>query len=259
MNNKTIILCLLAAAVLCLCPSGAFAMEKDAYPLDTEISEDIIEEEEASPSDERSAVDEQSVMEEQPSLEEQSPASAAEEAELSDGQSIVLTTDKLAFAENISGSSESGAEGTQVLTVNTPALTWTLEIPASLEIPFQKTDRISMGQVRLTDVSWDSFPDGNGVYVLADFDKRLTSETNDSDYLEYELYQINHSHLPNGHEGTTDLIEVDQRPLAYQVSKTLYAWADLYIQIPSSNWQNAAPGTRYTGTITYASQYGRMP
>ena len=170
---------------------------------------------------------------------------------------LLLSLGITAFA--VDGYSGSTATGTQTITVNAPALTWTLEIPASLEIKFGNTDLIEMGNLKISDVSWATLPANNFIYVTMHYRNQLSNST-DSSTIAYDL-SCRH-HIPNSEAPGGEMISsqtspwADGAPPAYYHSSTNCRWAIMYIQISERNWQAAVPGEKYTGTITYSSRYG---
>ena len=151
-------------------------------------------------------------------------------------------------------------EHTQTITVNAPALTWTLEIPANLEIEFENTDLIEMGNLKISDVSWATLPGDNFIFVTLNTSKRLDSTTGNSS-IDYDLSCRYHDLLPqnNGREMISSLTEpeADENPSATYHSTTEQRWSAMFIQIAARRWQDAVPGEKYTGMITYSSHYGK--
>ena len=172
---------------------------------------------------------------------------------------LALSVGATAFADTYQEGIDNTQSRTQTITVNAPALTWTLEIPANLEIEFGNTDLIEMGNLKISDVSWPTLPGENFIYVYASNTPYLIGKTSSST-IAYELscqyhYQTEES---NGEVLLSSLMRLgaDGDPTATHHSSTVYRWADMYIQIPAGNWSAAVPGETYEGTITYSSQYG---
>ncbi len=172
---------------------------------------------------------------------------------------LLLSLDITAFAVTYEEGTTSIQEHTQTITVNAPALTWTLEIPANLEIEFGNTDLIEMGNLKISDVSWATLPANNFIYVTMHYRMQLSNST-DSSTIAYDL-SCRH-HVPNPNAPGGEMISsqtspwADETPPAYYQSSTHLKWSVMYIQISEQRWQAAVPGEKYTGTITYSSQYG---
>ena len=172
---------------------------------------------------------------------------------------LLLSVGVTAFADTYEEGTNSMQEHTQTITVNAPALTWTLEIPASLEIKFGNTDLIEMGNLKISDVSWATLPANNFIYVTMHYRNQLSNST-DSSTIAYDL-SCRH-HVPNPYAPGDEMISSqtspwgDGTPPAYYQSSTHFRWSVMYIQISERNWQAAVPGEKYTGTITYSSRYG---
>lgn len=172
---------------------------------------------------------------------------------------LLLSVGVTAFADTYEEGTNSMQEHTQTITVNAPALTWTLEIPASLEIKFGNTDLIEMGNLKISDVSWTTLPASNFIYVNMNYKRELTNTAKNSAIF-YDLRCQYHIQTPHtqGEEMLSSFEQPgeDGNPPATYHSSTEYRWADIYIQISEDSWQVAIPGENYTGTITYSSQYG---
>lgn len=173
---------------------------------------------------------------------------------------LLLSVGITAFADTYEEGTNSMQEHTQTITVNAPALTWTLEIPASLEIKFGNTDLIEMGNLKISDVSWATLPANNFIYVTMHYVRPQLSNSTNSSTIAYDL-SCRH-HIPNSEAPGGEMISsqtspwADGAPPAYYHSSTNCRWAIMYIQISERNWQAAVPGEKYTGTINYSSQYG---
>ena len=173
---------------------------------------------------------------------------------------LLLSVGVTAFADTYEEGTNSMQEHTQTITVNAPALTWTLEIPANLEIKFGNTDLIEMGNLKLSDVSWPTLPADNFIYVTVYYDRPQLSNSTNSSTIAYQL-SCRH-HVPNPNAPSDEMISsqtspwADGTPPAYYQSSTHFRWSVMYIQISERNWQAAVPGEKYTGTITYSSRYG---
>jgi len=172
---------------------------------------------------------------------------------------LLLSMGVTAFADTYQEGIDNTQSRTQTITVNAPALTWTLEIPANLEIEFGNTDLIEMGNLKISDVSWTTLPASNFIFVTMGYSEHLTNTANDS-AIAYDLMCRYHTQTPQSHgqemiSSFTDPA-LDENPPATYHSSTEYRWADMYIQISEDRWQVAIPGENYTGTITYSSQYG---
>ena len=174
---------------------------------------------------------------------------------------LMMSAGVAAFADTYNEGTDSTQSHTQTITVNAPALTWTLESPASLEIEFGNTDQIEMGQVRLSDIppSWTTLPENNFIYVTMAYNGELSSTTSNST-IAYDLYGSVHDWNNSDVEmrGSFDKPGGDGRPVAYYHSNIYKRWSDTYIQISEKKWQTAVPGEKYTGTITYSSRYGTL-
>ena len=172
---------------------------------------------------------------------------------------LLLSVGVTAFADTYEEGTNSMQEHTQTITVNAPALTWTLEIPASLEIKFGNTDLIEMGNLKISDVSWATLPANNFIYVTMHYRNQLSNST-DSSTIAYDL-SCRH-HVPNPNAPGDEMISSqtspwgDGTPPAYYQSSTHFRWSVMYIQISEQSGQAAVPGEKYTGTINYSSQYG---
>ena len=172
---------------------------------------------------------------------------------------LLLSLGVTAFADTYEEGTTSIQEHTQTITVNAPALTWTLEIPANLEIEFGNTDLIKMGNLKISDVSWTTLPASNFIFVNMSYARELTNAKKNSAIF-FDLRCQYHTQTPHsgGIEGISSFTEpgADGNPPVTYHSTTEYRWADIYIQISEDSWQVAIPGENYTGTITYSSQYG---
>ena len=172
---------------------------------------------------------------------------------------LLLSLGVTAFADTYEEGIDNTQSRTQTITVNAPALTWTLEIPANLEIEFGNTDLIEMGQVRLSDIppSWTTLPENNFIYVTMAYNGELSSTTSNST-IAYDLYGSVHDWNNSDVEmrGSFDQPGGDGLPVAYYQSSTNCRWSVMYIQISEASWQAAVPGEKYTETITYSSRYG---
>ena len=171
---------------------------------------------------------------------------------------LLLSVGITAFADTYEEGTTSIQEHTQTITVNAPALTWTLEIPADLEIEFGNTDLIEMGNLKISDVSWATLPANNFIYVTMHYRNQLSNST-DSSTIAYDL-SCRH-HVPNPNAPGDEMISSQTSPWgdtppAYYQSSTHFRWSVMYIQISEHSWQAAVPGEKYTGTINYSSQYG---
>lgn len=171
---------------------------------------------------------------------------------------LLLSVGVTAFADTYQEGTDSTQSRTQTITVNAPVLTWTLEIPANLEIEFGNTDLIEMGNLKISDVSWTTLPGSNFIFVNVN-PTRLTNTT-ESSAIPYDLRCQYHIQTPStqGEEMLSSFEHPgeDGNPPATYHSSTEYRWSVMYIQISERNWQAAVPGEKYTGTITYSSQYG---
>ncbi len=172
---------------------------------------------------------------------------------------LLLSLGVTAFADTYEEGIDNTQSRTQTITVNAPALTWTLEIPANLEIVFGNTDQIKMGNLKISDVSWTTLPASNFIFVDMTYKPELTNTAKNS-FIDYDISCQYHIQTPQsgGIEGTSNFQrpwEDGNPPVTYH-STTEYRWADMYIQISEASWQVAIPGEKYTGTITYSSQYG---
>ena len=170
---------------------------------------------------------------------------------------LLLSVGITAFAETIAGNAADVATGQQIITVNAPALTWTLEIPADLEIDFGNPNQIDMGKVQLSDISWDALPENNFIYVTMAYNRQLSSTTSSST-IAYDLLCQVHDWNNSDVEmiGSYSEPGADKRPVAYYHSSVYKRWSEMYIQISVRNWQTIVPSETYQGTITYSSQYG---
>lgn len=172
---------------------------------------------------------------------------------------LLLSLGVTAFADTVTFTDQIGQEEhTQTITVNAPALTWTLEIPADLEIEFGNTDLIEMGNLKISDVSWATLPANYFIYATMHLRNELSNST-DSSTIAYDL-SCRH-HIPNPNAPGDEMISSQTSPWgdtppAYYQSSTHFRWSVMYIQISKQSWQAAVPGEKYTGTINYSSQYG---
>lgn len=172
---------------------------------------------------------------------------------------LLLSVGVTAFADTYEEGIDNTQSRTQTITVNAPALTWTLEIPANLEIEFGNTDLIKMGNLKISDVSWTTLPASNFIFVNMSYARELTNAKKNSAIF-FDLRCQYHTQTPHtqGKEMLSSFEhpgEDGSPPVTYH-SNTEYRWADMYIQISEDSWQVAIPGENYTGTITYSSQYG---
>ena len=172
---------------------------------------------------------------------------------------LLLSLGVTAFADTYNEGTDSIQSRTQTITVNAPALTWTLEIPASLEIEYGNTNLIEMGNLKISDVSWTTLPANNFIFVNVNYTRELTNTTKSS-AISYDLRCQYHIQTPStqGEEMLSSFEHPgeDGNPPATYHSRIEYRWADMYIQISEASWQVVIPGEKYTGTITYSSQYG---
>ena len=172
---------------------------------------------------------------------------------------LLLSLGVTAFADTYEEGTTSIQEHTQTITVNAPALTWTLEIPADLVIEFGNTDQIEMGYLKISDVSWPTLPASNFIFVNMSYARELTNAKKNSAIF-FDLRCQYHIQTPStqGEEMLSSFEHPgdDGNPPVTYHSTTEYRWADMYIQISEDSWQVAIPGENYTGTITYSSQYG---
>lgn len=172
---------------------------------------------------------------------------------------LLLSVGVTAFADTYEEGTNSIQEHTQTITVNAPALTWTLEIPANLEIEFGNTDLIKMGNLKISDVSWPTLPGENFIYAYARNTAFLISKTSSS-LINYTLSCQYHSQTEETNGEVVSPFQrpgADENPPATYHSSTVYRWADMYIQISEVDWSAAVPGETYEGTITYISHYGK--
>ena len=170
---------------------------------------------------------------------------------------LLLSVGITAFADTYEEGTNSMQEHTQTITVNAPALTWTLEIPASLEIKFGNTDLIEMGNLKISDVSWATLPANNFIYVTMAYNRQLSSTTSSSTIAYDLLCQVHDWNNSNVEMiGSYSEPGADKRPVAYYHSSVYKRWSEMYIQISVRNWQTIVPSETYQGTITYSSQYG---
>ena len=91
---------------------------------------------------------------------------------------LLLSLGVTAFADTYEEGINNTQSRTQTITVNAPALTWTLEIPASLELEFGNTDLIKMGNLKISDVSWTTLPASNFIFVNMRVKKCLAVSSN---------------------------------------------------------------------------------
>lgn len=171
---------------------------------------------------------------------------------------LLLSMGAAAFAETISYSNQtSGQTHEQTITVKSPALTWILEVPASLEIEFGNTEQIEMGNVKISNVSWDTLPVPTHIIATVDFDEKLTGITSSDSYIPYGLSHSVRQRDPDMSEEANfdpELV-LSGMELAWYYSNINYLYSTLYLNISADRWQLAAPGEQYKGTITYSSQY----
>ncbi len=172
---------------------------------------------------------------------------------------LLLSLGVTAFADTYEEGIDNTQSRTQTITVNAPALTWTLEIPADLVIEFGNTDQIEMGYLKISDVSWPTLPASNFIFVNMSYARELTNAKKNSAIF-FDLRCQYHIQTPStqGEEMLSSFEHPgeDGNPPATYHSSTEYRWSVMYIQISERNWQAAVPGEKYTGTITYSSQYG---
>ena len=183
---------------------------------------------------------------------------------------LTLSLGVTAFA--VEGHYGSIATATQTITVKTTPLTWTMEIPADLTIPFPNpiatTETPMSGRFKITDVSWDEINGQIFGYIL--YDGMLWEQTDQPtpDTIKYTIVAkfyledgslwsnngksdfevLNRFDLP-----TEDPYNMPQLPLYCGKQNPGSREAELYVRIDENQWRKAAPGATYQETVTYSS------
>ena len=186
---------------------------------------------------------------------------------------LTLSLGLTAFAETYTNQ-RGGEEYTQTITVNAPDLTWTLEIPANLTIPFPDsiatTETPMNGRFKITDVSWDQFSGEIFGYIL--YDGMLWEQTEDPapGTIEYTImakfYRDGNLWYNNGESdfkiSNRSELPPTGNPYDFQHPAEFYGKqspdrdnreAELYVRIAETQWKKAVPGATYQETVTYSS------
>ncbi len=153
------------------------------------------------------------------------------------------------------------ADGSTTLTIEVPAPTYTLSIPASQIIPFGQVDT-TLGVMKITESA--GFTGTQKVKVNIEFDGKFTSETTSS---EINYFLRTKGKVLNG-EGTMDTSVKGLEFYFYNKGDgTLEEFATIHdtdlemdylserlsVWINEANWANIDAGT-YTSKITFTSQ-----
>ena len=153
---------------------------------------------------------------------------------------IIIGSIATASAEDTSTS------GTQIITINAELPTWTLEIPANVEIPFGKTQATSIGAPKITDVSPATFYKGRivccinhpGIFIGTGGGVGVPS-------FEYML-------KTSGDMGI--MSKTDVIICTYEYNGTANLSAELLISVAEQAWRSAPMGS-YQAEMTYSSYY----
>ena len=172
---------------------------------------------------------------------------------------LTLSLGVTAFAESVSGSSETGASGQQrIYTVATP-LTWTMEIPAECRIPFGQ-ETTEMGSVKIDKVSWSILPEGYYIGAFLEiYTGELKSEAGDS--LSYDILaeKIFADGLTVEAESVYK-IHPENYGLAFSRGYNFINnfYSELSVHVSADQWEKAFPGRTYEETVRYTSCYVGM-
>ena len=163
---------------------------------------------------------------------------------------LMLSLSVAAFAEDISGSGGNTATGTQTLTVNSPDLTWIMEIPADQVIAFGATETY-IGDFKIKNVSWDDLP--SYIYGWVNYNGQLTGPHNALNYvMQCEIYNKDDVLIQTSTGQTRYGVSSGENwgdetsahpavPVYYSLGSFANHYAKFYVLISNEVWGTALP------------------